>query len=243
MEHYEFHCKVEYPDLGVDAQLSHLGALRMMQEAACQDSSRTGYGPFDVERNGVAWIICGWKVRLDRRPHWGEDLTVATWPRTMSNHLSERDFQIFDSQGALVGAATSRWLLIDVRTGHVTNVTPEIAAAYALDCDSRALEGEMASNGKSPEGAAVTFTYTALRRDLDMFHHINNLHYLELAREALPEAVLAAEPATVEILYKRQIKLGDKVQFFYSYDPEEKKHLVELKDAAGKKSHALVWFY
>ena len=101
----------------------------------------------------------------------------------------------------------------------------------------------MASNGKSPEGAVVTFTYTALRRDLDMFHHINNLHYLELAREALPEAVLAEEPATVEILYKRQIKLGDKVQFFYSYDPEEKKHLVELKDAAGKKSHALVWFY
>ena len=35
MEHYEFYCKVEYPDLGVDARLSHLGALRMMQEAAC----------------------------------------------------------------------------------------------------------------------------------------------------------------------------------------------------------------
>ena len=243
MKHYEFHCKVEYPDLGVDARLSHLGALRMMQEAACLDSSRTGYGPFDVERNGVAWIICGWKVRLDRRPHWGEDLTVTTWPRTMSSHISERDFQIFDSQGALVGAATSRWLLIDVRTGHVTNVTPEIAAAYALDCDSRALEGDMAVAGKSPEGAAETFTYTALRRDLDMFRHVNNLHYLELAREALPEEVLARNLPCVEILYKRQIRLGDRVRFLYSFDGETGKHMVELKNSDGKKSHAVVWFY
>ena len=240
MKHYDFHCKVEYPDLGEDARLSHLGPLRMMQEAACLDSSRTGYGPFDVERNGVAWIICGWKVRLDRRPHWGEELTVATWPRTMSNHLSEWDFQIFDSQGALVGAATSRWLLIDVRTGHVTNVTPEIAAAYALDCDSRALEGEMASNGKSPEGAAVTFTYTALRRDMDTFHHMNNLHYLELAREALPEEAASQSFANIEILYRRQIRRGDRVRFLYSL--RDGKHQVEIVDDQGRKTHALIWF-
>ena len=199
MKHYEFQCKVEYPDLGVDARLSHLGTLRMMQEAACQDSSRTGYGPFDVERNGVAWIICGWKLRLDRRPHWGEALTVHTWPRTMSSHLSERDFQIFDSHGNLICAATSRWLLIDVRTGRVTNVTPEIAAAYPLDNSCRAMEEELVSSGKSPENAAETFTYTALRRDLDMFRHVNNLHYLELAREALPAEVAEQNFPNIEI--------------------------------------------
>ena len=243
MEHYEFHCKVEYPDLGVDARLSHLGALRMMQEAACLDSSRTGYGPFDVERNGVAWIICGWKVRLDRRPHWGTDLVVSTWPRTMSNHLSERDFLITDGQGQAVGAATSRWLLIDVTTGRVTNVTPEIAAAYPLDSDCRAMDGDMEMAGKSPEGAEETFTYTALGRDMDMFHHVNNLHYLELAREALPPEVRGQNFPTVEILYKRQIRQGDKVRFFYSCDQAEGKHLVELKNADGRKSHALVWFY
>lgn len=241
MEHYEFRCKVEYPDLGEDARLSHLGALRMMQEAACQDSSRTGYGPFDVERNGVAWIICGWKVRLDRRPVWGTDLRVYTWPCTMSNHISERDFEILDGDGELVCAASSRWLLIDVRTGRVTSVTPEIAAAYQLDSDCRALDGEMASAGKSPADAAETFTYTALRRDMDMFHHMNNLHYLELAREALPAEVAAQRLPYVEILYKRQVKQGDAVHFLYSHS--EGKHLVELRNADGKKSHALVWFY
>ena len=65
----------------------------------------------------------------------------------------------------------------------------------------------------------------------------------DVTTNALPEAVLAENPATVEILYKRQIRQGDKVQFFYSYDPEAKKHLVELKNGDGKKSHALVWFY
>ena len=116
---------------------------------------------------------------------------MTTWPRTMSSHLSERDFEIFNGRGELVGAASSRWLLIDVTTGRVTNVTPEIAAAYALDNGCRAWRGRWPWRGRARRGAEETFTYTALRRDLDMFRHVNNLHYLELAREALPEAVLA----------------------------------------------------
>ena len=243
MKHYEYPCKVEYPDLGEDARLTHEGTLRMMQEAACQDSSGVGFSPFDVERSGVAWIICGWKVHLKKRPAWDDALTVTTWPRTMSNHTSDRDFLITDAAGELVCAATSRWLLIDTHTGRVTTVTPEIAGAYPLDNEHRALEEDMASNGKSPEGAVETFTYTALHRDLDMFHHVNNVHYLSLAREALPPEVYAQDLPNVEILYKRQVKLGDKVRFLYSYDGETQRHMVELLDAEGRKSHAVVWFY
>lgn len=241
MEHYTFPCAVEYGDLAEDALFSHRGMMRIMQEAACYDSGRVGYGPFDTEKNGIAWIICGWKMRLDRRPAWATRLTVQTWPRTMSSMTSERDFEIRDASGEMVGVATSRWLLLDVTTGHATSITPEVAGVYPLDPDSRAMAEDVPVNGRSGPDATETFTYTALGRDLDMFHHINNINYLDLARESLPPEIGHTFFPNVEILYKRQIRRGDTVHFFHSV--QDGKHLVELKDANCRKTHALAWFF
>ena len=239
MEYYEYHGKVKYSDLGEDGFLTYTGAMGMMQEAASEDSARFGYGPADLKRNGVGWILVGWRMRMERRVPWGTALRVRTWARTMSIFFSDRDFAILDEAGETVLRATSRWILVDAATGRSARVTEQVAAAYPL-WDHKAIEGDVAMNGRGPADAEETFRYTALRRDLDTFRHMNNLHYLELAREALPPEEADAFFPTVEILYKRQIRLGDQVRFFYGRDGERR--VVELRDEAGKKPHAILWF-
>ena len=240
MDFFDYHTTAQYSDLGEDGFLSAAGMLRLMQEAACEHSASVGCAPGELmERMGLGWVLCGWKLHLERKVPWGTKLAVRTWPRRMDIHFSDRDFLILDESGKTVAAATSRWLLLDVRTGRVTRVTEELSAHYTL-WDRRAVEGEIPMGGKSPEGAEETFAYTALGRDLDTFHHVNNLHYLELAREALPEAVRALPYTTVEILYKRQILRGDRVRFFYAFT--EGKHQVEIRDESGRKTHAFLWF-
>ena len=241
MQYYDYKTKVQYSDLGEDGFLSQAGLLRLMQEAACEASSQVGCAPMEMTRDqGMGWILCGWKLRLEKKMAWGEPLTVRTWPRRMDIHFSDRDFLVTDAAGETVAVATSRWLLLDVTTGRVTRVTEELSAHYTL-WDHKAIEGEIPTGGKSPEEAEETFVYTALGRDLDTFHHVNNLHYLELGREALPEEVRALPLSTVEILYKRQIKRGERVRFLYSFT--DGKHQVEIRDDAGKKTHAFLWFY
>ncbi len=241
MNYYDYQTTVNYSDLGEDGGLSQTGALRIMQEAACFASAAVGCAPGQLQEDfGVGWILVGWKLRMDAHPAWGTPITVRTWPRRMDVHFSDRDFLILDGAGNTILAATSRWLLLDLRTGRATTVTPALAQRYAL-WDHKAIPGEIPANGRSPEGAAETFAYTALGRDLDTFHHVNNLHYLELAREALPPEAAAADLPNVEILYKRQIRKGDTVHFLYSCT--DGKHLVELKDSSLKKTHALLWFY
>ena len=241
MEFFEYHTKVQYSDLGEDGFLSAVGMLRLMQEAACEDSASVGCAPGELlEARGIGWVLCGWKLQLGQKAPWGTKLTVGTWPRRMDLHFSDRDFHILDEAGQTVAAATSRWLVLDVHTGRVTRVTEELASHYTL-WDHKAVEGEIPMGGKTPEDAEETFSYTALGRDLDTFHHVNNLHYLELGREALPEAVRALPFATVEILYKRQILRGERVRFFYAFTGE--KHQVEIRDDSGRKTHAFLWFY
>ena len=242
MEHYySYHTRVAYSDLGEGAVLSSTGALRILQEAACDASAAVGCSPMELIRGGKAWVLCAWKLRVLRRPEWGEALEVRTWPRRMENHTSDRDFEAYDQSGKLVFAAASRWLLLDVRAGRVAQVTEELASHYTL-WDRRALEDDIPAPPAGHDPAArETFAYTALGRDMDTFHHMNNLHYLELAREALPPEAQGQDFANIEILYKRQIKLGERVRFLYSCP--EGRHFVEIQDEEGKRTHALLWFY
>ena len=238
--YYEYHDHVQYADLGEDSRLSPTGILRMMQEAACEDSSQRGFSPYDTVRDGFGWVLCGWKLKIIRRPGWGAKLTVRTWPRAMAVHTSDRDFLILDEAGDTLVAATSRWLLLNTVTGRVDRITEAVSSRYPL-WPHRALEEDLPAGGKSSPDAVCTYRYTVLHRDIDTLHHMNNLRYLELAREALPAQVQRQDFANIEILYKRQIKLGEQANFLYSF--QDGRHLVEIVDGAGKKSHALVWFF
>ena len=240
MNYYSYRTKIAYSDLGEGGTLSATGALRILQEAACDASAAVGCSPMQLILGGKAWVLCAWKLRLGRKMEWGEELEVRTWPRRMENHTSDRDFEVLDREGKLVFAASSRWLLLDVRTGRVAQVTEELASHYTL-WDRRALEEEIPDvpAGRDP-AARETFAYTALRRDMDTFHHMNNLHYLKLAREALPEEAASQSFANIEILYRRQIRRGDRVRFLYSL--RDGKHQVEIVDDQGRKTHALIWF-
>lgn len=75
------------------------------------------------------------------------------------------------------------------------------------------------------------YDYTAMRRDLDANHHVNNVNYLELAYEAFPKEV-SLDFSNIEICYKKQIKLGDTVSF--SYLEENGIHTVSITSEERK---------
>ena len=190
--------------------------LRILQEAAAIASDDCGYGMKDVPRTGVCWLLSNWRVELLARPAWRSHLTVRTWPR---------------------------WLLMNAATGRIARITEKIRGAYALD--SRALyDTPVPSNGRTPAGTPAAFSTVAGRRDIDTNHHVNNIHYLDYALEALPEEVLAHLPSTLEVSYRRQILLGTPIRCLYSLTGDGR-HQVEIQSGEGDKlvRHAFIWLY
>lgn len=236
---YQTH--ISYSDVGPDQRLNHRGALRLLQEAAALASDQRGYGLKDIQSKGVCWILSGWRLELSERPLWPAPLAVHTWPRSMEGFSSDRDFELFSGERQ-IGRATSRWLLVNSATGRVTRVTDAVRAAY--DLDSRALfDTPISSNGKSPADAALTFSTTVGRRDIDTNQHVNNIHYLDYALEALPEPVLQDMPATVEIVFRRQILLGTPIRCLYAFSGG--RHQVEIQSGPADHPvhHAFLWLY
>lgn len=233
---------VTYGDIGPDRRLSHIGALRILQEAAAIASQQVGYGLLDIPRTHVTWILTGWRLQLLSRPLWSTPLTVETWPRTMDGFRSDRDFFLY-ANGELAARATSRWVLISTDTGHVVRITDAVRSAYPTE-DARVFPTDIAANGKSPADARETFSCTAGRRDIDTNGHVNNLHYLDFALDALPPEVRDRLPDTVEIVYRRQILPGTALRCLYALT-EDGRHQVEIQSGSGDAlvRHAFVWFY
>ena len=242
ISHYTYEAVVSYDDVSLDGKLSYPGMLRILQEAAACASAECGYGFKDIDRNGVCWVLTGWRLELFERADWNDRITVHTWPRSVDGFLSDRDFDIF-SGGRVIGRCSSRWFLVSPKTGRITRVTDTVRNAYTLN-ERRMFESDIPSNGIPAPNAATTYTHTVERRDLDTYRHVNNLRYLDYALESLPQEIYDAHPATVDIVYRKQILPGTEIRGLYSVT-EDGRHQVEIRSGSDESPvhHAYIWFY
>ena len=240
--YFTYEADITYDELGPDQRLSRRGLVKILQEAAAIASDERGYGMKDIPRNGVFWLLAGWRLELRERPAWRSRLTVQTWPRSMNGFQSERDFLVYCG-GDLVARASSRWLLVNTVTGKAARVTDAVRSAYELE-ERVLFDDPSHTNGKTPDGAPGTFAAAIGRREIDTNGHVNNIHYLEFALEALPEEVFRHLPNTVDITFRRQILLGTAVRCLYCVT-EDGKHQVEIRSGEDGHAvhHAFVWFY
>ena len=180
---YIYETDITYPDVGIDRRLDHRGLLRILQEAAAIASDERGYGAKDVPRTGVCWLLSGWRAELRTRPVWRTHLRTETWPRSLDGFFSERDFLVWQGE-ELIARGSSKWILVNAVTGKLTRVTDAVRSAY--DMEERSVFGTpLRTNGKTPPGTPPAFSTLAGRRDMDVNRHVNNIHYLDYALEAL----------------------------------------------------------
>ena len=95
---------------------------------------------------------------------------------------------------------------------------------------------------KESENAEKNFKYTIRRSDIDVNGHMHNTNYLSLAYEALPEDIYNNTIFdNFEILYKKEIKYGETVNFFYSF--ENNIHTISIKSEDDKILHSIIKLY
>lgn len=238
---YIYETDITYPDVGMDHRLNHRGLLRILQEAAAIASDERGFGPKDLPRTGVCWILSGWRAELIARPPWRARVRAETWPRSLDGFFSERDFLVWHGE-ELIARGASKWVLVNAGTGRLTRVTEKVREAYDLE-ERSVFDAPLLSNGVTPPGTPPAFSTLAGRRDMDANRHVNNIHYLDYALEALPQEVFDRLPDTVEVAFRRQILEGTTIRCLYALT-EDGKHQVEIQSGGEKPiHHAFVWFY
>ena len=241
MNSYSKKVTLKYSDIGIANKLNLKSLIKYLQDAAGEHSDLAGYGIRNIEKTHLAWLVLNWKVKMISHPHYNEEITIKTWARSLEKVYSYRDFEILDSNNNLVAIASSKWLLVDSDTKKIKHITEDIVNSYGLN-NKAVFNVNLDEKPKVPENNSLNFTYKVQRRDIDTNHHVNNLFYIDFALETIPENIyLSNEFNNIEIFYKKEIKYGEIINCYYSF--EDNKHIVTIKSEDNFILHSIITLY
>ena len=239
---YKENFKIGLKDVWKENKVSNKAILEYLENVAAYHSDSVGYGINTSQKTNVSWVLLDWKLKVIKRPEYGQTLNIHTWSRKIIKYYAYRDFEVYDEQNNLLVIASSRWLLINNTTGKIQKVESYIADKYQTEEGKSVFDQDEIEKIKIPKFYKNSIIYETKRKDIDIIGHMHNLYYLDLAYEAMPEDVYNSRPFdNIRIMYKKQIKLKDVVECKYGY--EDGKHIIVIQSKKGDILHAVVSCY
>ena len=202
---FEHKFEIGFRDVGKSNKITNKGLLGYLEDTAGMHSNLVGYGLNDIEKTGLTWILLNWKVKIIKRPLYGESILVKTWARNTIKFYTFRDFEVYNDRNELIAIASSKWVLLDAKTMTLTKISNELIGKY--NPENKAVFSNEKEIGKLtfPTQYESMLPYTIQRKDIDINKHVHNVSYLDFAYEVLPEKVYDNSILdTFEILYKKK---------------------------------------
>jgi medium-chain acyl-[acyl-carrier-protein] hydrolase len=183
---------------------------KLLEEAAAGHARILGVAVETLFEEGVAWVLSRLQLMMERWPASGEEIVVETWPEAASRLYTERRFEVFDASHGRIGAATTRWLVMDLvrrRPVRLPQLVRDRLAAIDIGTELKSF-----TDLGAPDTAQNGFACTVRRSDLDLAGHVNNTSYVEWAVEAVPDGVWATHDlADIEIQYLSECHRGQTI--------------------------------
>ena len=228
-------------DINSNLELTNTGILACLEDVGCMHSEIAGYGLFNRDKTKKTWLLINWKVEVIKRPLYNDVITVQTWSRGMDKYYAYRDFKILDKDNNIIIKGTSKWVFVDIDKRKPVKISEEVGEAYFPENISVFEDNSM--DKLIPPDEYISFvTYKVTKNMIDINNHLHNIYYMDIAKEALPDSlILNYDFKKFEIMYKKEIKLGQKVKAIYSKNNNE--HYVTIKSEDEKILYAIVKFY
>lgn len=232
--------KIGLREVGIKNKLTNYGILAFLEDIATYHSGLVGYGVEDIEKNKGAFLILDWNLEVYNRLKFNDTIKVKTYALPIEKPCFHcyRNFDIYDVNDELIATATSKWLFYNFEQHKIVKLDKDILKLFETEGDLKKAE-EKITKLQEPKSFEKMIEYQVQRSNIDVNMHMNNLVYLKLANEILPEDVyFADELNNLRITYKHQIRLGEIVKIYYTM--VDNKHIVTIKNNEESKIHAIV---
>jgi len=175
---------VHWYDTDLNGHIKMSAIANYLQESAWRHANHLGFGYEDARKRNEFWVIVSLMIRMVGYPEWGQTITVETWPKGIDRLFAFRDFRIMNSDGTVIGAATSCWMILDLTTRRPKNVDivkPVLHLATHQDILDKNPPFLLALKEISAtESRKVRFS------EVDQHGHVNNIRYIDWCIDALP---------------------------------------------------------
>jgi acyl-ACP thioesterase len=197
-------CLVRFGAVDRSDSMTLNSIFNFFQEAAISHAEKLGVGREAMARTNQVWLLSRMSVQVDRRPTYGETVTVRTWPRGAERLFTRRDYDILGADGQAAVRASSSWIIVDInkrrpmRPQFIVDTMPSNEGLDALPAAALSLE-ENSSLQKCRE-------HPALYTDVDANGHVNNISYIRWIEDAInPELLEQAKQMRLDINYLNEV--------------------------------------
>jgi acyl-CoA thioesterase FadM len=180
-----------------------------LQEAASIHAGELGFSKSDFDHSGenISWVLTRLIVNMEAYPKWGDEVIIETFPRGGRRIAAWRDFEIKDSDGTVLGVATSEWMIIDL-SARKTVAIPQSVLSCIDDSIVPVLGDNPFSKLRFPNDCPnPVFSSHAQKSHIDLNGHVNNVRYIEW----MLEPCTSPRPKKMEIVFRGEAFAGDEV--------------------------------
>ncbi len=203
--YFSFDGYVRYSECDEDGKLSLASMMNYLQDVVLFHSEAIGMGPGYLIERHRAWYLIGWQIVIERMPVMFKKISLKTSPNKTSGCFCNRNIMIEGADGEYAVKANSVWVYLDLEHNTFARPDKEQMDRYGtmdpIDMDYAPRKIDLPDG---LENAGEIRVGTSL---LDMNKHVNNVKYVELAREVLEKERVDVRELRVE--YKKQAHLGD----------------------------------
>ena len=202
---YSFKSRVRFSETDTNRKLSITGLMNYLQDCSIFQSEDVGVGFAHVQKTKKSWLLSAWNVEVIRRPDVTEEIAITTWPYDFKGIYGLRNFAILDKEGNYLVKADSCWFLADIETGRPVRLTEDETSLYPV-VEPRLDMEDLPRKIALPKEMSVYGSVPVMKQHLDTNLHVNNVQYVAIASEVLPEG---SEICGIRAEYRKAAVLGD----------------------------------
>jgi acyl-ACP thioesterase len=211
---------IRFGDVDRSNRLTLGAAFGYFQEAAIDHAEQLGVGFDAFAKIGHAWILSRISVVMERRPKFGETVTVESWPRGWEKLFALRDYAIRDNSGKAIARGRANWLIVDIEK-HRPLRAKDIMEKLPLNEGVDALPAGTLNLG-AREGLEKTGERRAAYSDIDYYGHVNNARYIQWIQDMVDPGILdTADEIRLDINYLSEVLPGETVELWSASLPEK----------------------
>ncbi len=206
---YSYNSRVSYSQVDSQQELTFTALVNYMQDCSCFHSEDVGVGLEYLVPRQLGWFVTSYEIHIKRMPHYGEELTISTYPYQVRGMMAHRIYTLSNKEGEVLAYGDSLWVLMDLKNNKPSRITPEMAEAYNDGVAAPEVQLEGCKLRCLEEGRKIG-QFQVSPMQLDTNGHMNNAVYIDLTSRYLPQG----DYSIIKINYKKPAQLGDLLEVY-----------------------------
>ncbi len=220
-DHSEVTFYTKSTECGTDSRLAPHVLMADLQETADKGADDTGWGREAIGRYGCCWIILRCRLKFTDLPAWKDGFTVKTWTCGVNKLFFDREYEICDKNGNVIGRSTSVWIVAEKETHRPVFPSKLEDLPQDFAQSDRLSLGEPCPKLKIPDRGLYTDDPLIIKyadySELDHNHHVNNTRYVAWIYDALYKSGVDVHRINdININYISEVRAGEKIEIFAS---------------------------